>query len=188
MSGEKGNRAECKGGQRNEGCHRGCGDAGLPPAMVSRPSPFKSRCLAILNFKNGVCILPARNTPSPSTLPLRLCPRLALEQPLNSPSAAAARRAASECIVYAAIRETYCRPANNERFPRGISVVFIFQQPATLRRPSSLREPTGYPTPRSAIRRMPPARDSLFRRYSRRFSPRRNPRSNNVGPDLSPVQ
>lgn len=43
----------------------------------------------------------------------------ALKQPLNSPSAAPVHRRASECIVYAAIRETYCRLANNERFPRG---------------------------------------------------------------------
>lgn len=50
----------------------------------------------------------------------------ALKQPLNSPSAAPVHRRASECIVYAAIRETYCRLANNERFPRGRSVVFIF--------------------------------------------------------------
>lgn len=37
-------------------------------------------------------------------------------------------RAATESIVYAAIRETYCLPANNERFPREISAVFISPQ------------------------------------------------------------
>ena len=35
-------------------------------------------------------------------------------------------RGERECIVYAAIRETYCRPANNERFPRGISTRSLY--------------------------------------------------------------
>lgn len=35
---------------------------GAQLAMAPRPSPFKSRCSAILKFKNGPCILSARNT------------------------------------------------------------------------------------------------------------------------------
>lgn len=66
-------RATTKERER-EWLYEECGKAGPQPAMVSRPSPFKSRCLAILNFKNGACILSARNTPFVSFfLLLRLC-------------------------------------------------------------------------------------------------------------------
>lgn len=93
--------------------------------MASRPSPFKSRCSAILNFKNGPCILSARNTHLPSGRSSRgllyFHPRSGCT--LNSRSGP---QGAAECIVYAAIRETYCRPANNERFPRGRSTPSLF--------------------------------------------------------------
>lgn len=114
---------------------------GPPLRMGPRPSPFKSRCVAMLNFKNGVCILPAPIVPPTSSFPFLtpLRPRplvltLFRALPLNSPFAAARRaRAATGCIVYAAIRETYCLPANNERFPREISAVFISPQARSLR-------------------------------------------------------
>lgn len=99
--------------------------------MASRPSPFKSRCSAILNFKNGPCILSARNTRLPSGRSSRgllyFHPRSGCT--LNSRSGP---QGAAECIVYAAIRETYCRPANNERFPRGRSTPSLFSPLASL--------------------------------------------------------
>ena len=138
--------------------------------MVSRPSPFKSRCLAILNFKNGACILSAWKHPLRIVLPAP--PALWLTPFPGWPCEAALKLSlcgggppagASECIVYAAIRETYCRPANNERFPRGRSAVFILpRQLETLRSvlrprvasasssPSPLRALTGFPASRSA--------------------------------------
>lgn len=61
---------------------------------------------------------------------------------------------ASECIVYAAIRETYCRPANNERFPRGRSEVFILpRQLETLRSVLQPRVPSTH-SPHSRANRI----------------------------------
>lgn len=115
--------------------------------MASRPSPFKSRSSAILNFKNGPCILSARNTCLPSGRSSRgllyFHPRSGCT--LNSRSGP---QGAAECIVYAAIRETYCRPANNERFPRGRSTPSLFS-PLSWRVYRLL--PTWWPSPVSRI-------------------------------------
>lgn len=89
--------------------------------MAARPSPFKSRCLAILNFKNGACILSAHLSFFLQRRSFRglvyFHPGIPHLKTLSGPQGGA-----TECIVYAAIRETYCRPANNERFPRGGSL------------------------------------------------------------------
>lgn len=119
---------------------------GPPPRMGSRLSPFKSHCVAMLNFKNGVCILPAPIVP---LLSLTLFLSFSLSVHFNALPSATLKtlplrqrraRAATECIVYAAIRETYCLPANNERFPREISAVFISPQAPSLRTGRALRQ------------------------------------------------
>lgn len=76
----------------------------IAPLLLSLFFSFASRFFIMLSLS-----LP----PSSAALKLSLCGR---------------SRAATECIVYAAIRETYCLPANNERFPREISAVFISPQ------------------------------------------------------------
>lgn len=132
-----------------------CIRSSLPLRMRHRPSPFESHCVVILNCKNSVCIL-SRIVPlsfSPLPLPRRshsshprcmfVFTSLFPSAPsLNSSLFVAARcaRAATECIVYAAIRETYCLPANNERFPREISAVFISPQARSLRSNRVLRQ------------------------------------------------
>jgi len=62
-------RGKARWGEKNRACRR----FGPPSRMGPRPSPFKSHCVAMLNFKNGVCILPlCSNRFSPLSFSLTL--------------------------------------------------------------------------------------------------------------------